>query len=243
MTAVCRRIRRPARHRGHGSAAIDAEDLGDLRSLLPGRYADLKCLARLYRRNAVAFEDGGMKESIPRAVRQLDKSKPPFGFEPFDNSTYRRSRGRLESRWGKARRASEFAQMRIVAVIVEVAASAPTKIPISDQIGFLSSWFTAQSRPREPIVPKNRAGRERINLRRQDCSASWVPVPRGSRVVHWRWERSSNPKVHLSDRYRKIFRQSVCEVIERQNVKSSIEQARETGGEGNHGAGARNQAI
>src|SRR5262249_50399957 len=107
-----------------------------------------------------------MKESIPRAVRQLDKSKPPFGLEPFDDSVYRRSRRRLESRCGKAGRASEFTQMRIVAVIVEVAASALTKIPISDQIGFLLSRFTAQSRPREPIVPKNRVGRERINLQR-----------------------------------------------------------------------------
>ena len=143
-----------------------------MRSLLSWCHADLKRFARLHRCNAVAFEDGGMKESIPRAIRQLDKSKPPFGFEPFDNSTYRRSRGRLESRRGKAGRGSEFTQMRIVAVIVEVAASALTKIPISDQIGFLLSRFTAQSRPREPIVPKNRAGRERINLRGEDRFAS-----------------------------------------------------------------------
>jgi hypothetical protein len=55
--------------------------------------------------------------------------------------------------------------MRVVAVILEIAASGLTKIPISDQVGFLSSRFTAQSRPQELIVPKNRARRERINLR------------------------------------------------------------------------------
>jgi hypothetical protein len=62
--------------------------------------------------------------------------------------------------------------MRIVPVIVEVAASGLTKIPVSDQVGFLSNRFTAQWRPRKLIVSKNRAGGERINLRRQDRSAS-----------------------------------------------------------------------
>jgi hypothetical protein len=62
--------------------------------------------------------------------------------------------------------------MWIVTVILEVAASGLTKIPISDQVGFLSSRFTAQSRPQELIVSKNRAGRERINLRREDRSVS-----------------------------------------------------------------------
>jgi hypothetical protein len=68
--------------------------------------------------------------------------------------------------------------MRIVAIIVEVAASRLTKIPISDQVCFLSNRLTAQSGPREPIVSKNRAGRERINLRRQDRSASAGIDPR-----------------------------------------------------------------
>jgi len=99
-----------------------------------------------------------VKERIPRAVRQLDKSKPPFGFEPFDDSAYRRSRRRLEPRCRKARRASEFAQMRIVAVIVEVASAGLTKIPVSDQVGFLSSRFTAQSRPRGRLFQKIASG-------------------------------------------------------------------------------------
>jgi hypothetical protein len=72
--------------------------------------------------------------------------------------------------------------MRIVAVILEVAASGLTKIPISDQVGFLSSRFTAQSRPREPIVSKNRVGRERINLRRRDRSAP-TAIDSGFRLI------------------------------------------------------------
>src|SRR6266850_5648698 len=51
--------------------------------------------------------------------------------------------------------------MRVVAVIVELAASGLTKIPVSDQVCFLSNRFTAQWRPQKPIVPKNRVGRER----------------------------------------------------------------------------------
>ena len=50
--------------------------------------------------------------------------------------------------------------MRIVTIIVKVAAARLTKIPVSDQVGFLSSWFAARSRPRNLIVPKNRRGRE-----------------------------------------------------------------------------------
>src|SRR6516165_8345123 len=38
-------ISRSAGHRRRRRAAIDAEDLGDLRSLLPGRYADLERFA------------------------------------------------------------------------------------------------------------------------------------------------------------------------------------------------------
>jgi hypothetical protein len=72
--------------------------------------------------------------------------------------------------------------MRIVAVIVEVAASGLTKIPISDQVGFLSNRLTAQSGPREPIVSKNRAGRERINLRRPNRSAT-TAIDNGFRLI------------------------------------------------------------
>jgi hypothetical protein len=108
--------------------------------------------------------------------------------------------------------------MRIVAVIVEVAASRLTKIPISDQVCFLSNRLTAQSGPREPIVSKNRAGRERINLRRQDRStptaidngfrliALWLGMcsrlsdgsyPRGAYVADWPHQGPSHPEVHF----------------------------------------------
>jgi len=164
-----------------------------------------------------------MKEGVSRAVRQLDKSKPPFGFEPFDDSTDRRSRGGLEPRCGKARRASEFAQMRVVAVIVEVTPSGLTKIPISDQVGFLSSRFTAQSRPRDPIVPKNRAARERINLRRQDRLVSTAHHPLCCRLMIAKpgWLRDDN----------------------RQNVESSSNEPVKREVRKNHGIGPWNQAI
>src|SRR5262249_4421310 len=98
-----------------------------------------------------------------RAVRQLDKPEPPFGLEPFDDGVYRRAGRRFETRLAKPRRGAKFTKMWVIAVVVEIAASGLTKIPVSDQVGFLSSRFTAQTGPRNPIVPKKRPARERIN--------------------------------------------------------------------------------
>jgi len=89
--------------------------------------------------------------------------------------------------------------MRIIAIIVEVAASRLTKIPVSDQVGFLSSRFTAQSRPQKLIVPKNRLGRERINFSRRDN-----PAPTRSsdgstrRDPNWHMSASPNREVLIS---------------------------------------------
>ncbi len=104
-----------------------------------------------------------MEEGVPRAVRQLDKAEPSFRLEPFDDGAHGRAGGRFEPRWGEARRGSKFAEMRVIAVVVEIAAPGLTKIPVSDQVSFLSSRFTVQSGPQSVIVPKNRPGRERIN--------------------------------------------------------------------------------
>ena len=98
-----------------------------------------------------------MEERVPRAVRQLDKPEASFGFEPFDDGAHRRAGRGLESRWlAEARGAAKFAEMRVIPVVVEIAAPGLTKIPVSDQVSFLSSRFTAQSGPQKPIVPKNR---------------------------------------------------------------------------------------
>jgi hypothetical protein len=60
--------------------------------------------------------------------------------------------------------------MRVIAVVVKIAAPGLTKIPVSNQVSFLSSRFTARSGPQELIVPKNRRRRERINCDNYDGS-------------------------------------------------------------------------
>src|SRR6516225_543875 len=55
------RVRRPTCQGRRGRAAVDADDLGDLRSFLPGRDTHLQRLAGLDRGDAVPFEDRVMK--------------------------------------------------------------------------------------------------------------------------------------------------------------------------------------
>ena len=59
---------------------------------------------------------------------------------------------------GKARGAAEFPEMRVIPVVVEIAAPGLTKIPVSDQVSFLSSWFTARSDRRNRLFQKIDAG-------------------------------------------------------------------------------------
>src|SRR5439155_17693195 len=98
------------------------------------------------------------EEGVPRAVRQFDKAEPSFRLEPFDDGAHRRAGRRFEPRWGEARRGSKFAEMRVIAVVVEIAAPGLTKIPVSDQVSFLSSRFTARPDRRSRLFQKIDAG-------------------------------------------------------------------------------------
>jgi hypothetical protein len=48
--------------------------------------------------------------------------------------------------------------MRVISVVVKIAAPGLTKIPVSDQVGFLSSRFTARSDRRNRLFQKIDAG-------------------------------------------------------------------------------------
>jgi hypothetical protein len=48
--------------------------------------------------------------------------------------------------------------MRVIPVVVKIAAPGLTKIPVSDQVGFLSSRFTARSDRRSRLFQKIDAG-------------------------------------------------------------------------------------
>jgi hypothetical protein len=111
--------------------------------------------------------------------------------------------------------------MRIVAVIVEVAASRLTKIPISDQVCFLSNRLTAQSGPREPIVSKNRAGRERINLWRQDRSASTGIDPREAGYFIGGVSADGTRKFTLRDQVANFFEDRARQPIRKPSSRAS----------------------
>jgi hypothetical protein len=99
-----------------------------------------------------------MKKRVPRAVRQLDKPEASLGLEPFYDGAYRRARWCFKAWLAEARGAAKFAEMRVIAVVVEITAPALTKIPISDQVSFLSSRFTARSDRRKRLFQKIAAG-------------------------------------------------------------------------------------
>src|SRR5215471_2835229 len=137
-----RRNRSPARRRvgrtpGSGRrrrAAVDAQDFGDLRSFLSRRHTDLQRLPSLHRANAVPVEYAGMEERVPRSIRQLDKTKASFRLEPLDHRAHGGTGWGFEPRWGVARRCTKFTEMRVVTVVVKIAAPALAKIPVSDQL-------------------------------------------------------------------------------------------------------------
>jgi hypothetical protein len=100
-----------------------------------------------------------MEEGVPRAVRQLDKPEASLGFEPFDDGAHRRAGWWcIETRLRETRGAAKFPEMRVIPVVVKIAAPGLTKIPVSDQVGFLSSRFTARSDRRSRLFQKIDAG-------------------------------------------------------------------------------------
>jgi hypothetical protein len=101
-----------------------------------------------------------MEEGVPRAVRQLDKPEASLGFEPFDDGAHRRAGWWcIETRLRETRGgAAKFPEMWVIPVVVKIAATGLTKIPVSDQVSFLSSRFTASSDRRNRLFQKIDAG-------------------------------------------------------------------------------------
>ena len=218
-TASCRRISRPARRRRRRRAAVDTEDFGDLRSLLSRRHTDFERFTRLHRGDAVAFEHAGMQERVPRTIRQLDKPEASLGFEPFDDGAYRRAGWCFEARLAEARSGAKFAEMRVIPVVVKIAAPGLTKIPISDQVSFLSSRFTARSDRRNRLFQKIDAGASGLIV-----TMTMSPKPTGLPILHPRAQpvtalRDVQPR--LAAATPAIRRNSFCRSLkQRPNVKS-----------------------
>jgi hypothetical protein len=99
-----------------------------------------------------------MEKRVPGAVRQLDKPEASLGLEPFYDGAHWRARWCFETRLAETWGTAKFAEMRVIAVVVEIAAPGLTEIPISDQVSFLSSRFTARSDRRSRLFQKIAAG-------------------------------------------------------------------------------------
>ena len=107
-----------------------------------------------------------MQKRIAGAVGQFDKPEPPFGLEPLDDGPYRRPGGRVEAGWGEARRGAEVTQMRVVTIIVEIAAARLAEIPISDQVRFLSESVRGPVETAEPDCSKKSPRTRVLNFAR-----------------------------------------------------------------------------
>ena len=184
-----------------------------MRSLLSRRHAEFKRFTCLHGSDAVAFEHAGMEERVPRAVRQLDKPEASFGFEPFDDGAHRRAGWYVETGLRETRGTAKFAEMRVIPVVVKIAAPGLTKIPVSDQVSFLSSRFTARPDRRSRLFQKIDAGASglivtkttdkkptrfaRLPPRATPPSSSLRPLALRHPVRFCRWNTRRSPKFNF----------------------------------------------
>src|SRR6266478_500066 len=114
----CRRpeIRSPWCRRLSG-AAVDADDLGDVWSLVSWTDADFEGFTRLYEGDAALRQHAPMEEGVAGPIREFDKSKPLFGIEPFDHAVDWRTGGCLE-RLAEPGSSAESTGLKVVRVSV-----------------------------------------------------------------------------------------------------------------------------
>jgi hypothetical protein len=91
----------------------------------------------------------------------------------------------------EARSGAKFAEMRVIPVVVKIAAPGLTKIPVSDQVSFLSSRFTASSDRRNRLFQKIDAGASGLIV-----TMTMGPKPTGLPVLQA--QPSAPPKFNLS---------------------------------------------
>ena len=84
------------------------------------------------------------RKASPAPSDSSTNPKPRSGLNHLTTARTGGPEGVSNRRGGNAGSA-EITEMWVIAVVVEIAAPALTKIPVSDQVSFLSNWFTAQS--------------------------------------------------------------------------------------------------
>jgi len=113
--------------RRFSSAAIDADDLGDVWSLVTRTDADLEGFTRLHDVDAALSQHAPVEEGVAGPIREFDEPEAFVGVEPLDDPVDRGTGGVFE-RLAEAGVGVEFARVWVIGVDVEVATPRMTRI-------------------------------------------------------------------------------------------------------------------
>jgi hypothetical protein len=124
--------------RRNGGAAIDADDLGDVWSLVPRTDTDFEGFSGLHSVDAALSQRARVEEGIAGPIREFDEPEAFVRAKPLDDTLDRGTGRCLEPGLAEPGSGSESAGLWMVAVSVELATPRMTKILIS-QLWFLVS--------------------------------------------------------------------------------------------------------
>ena len=131
----CRRpeIRSPGCSRNSG-AAIDADDLGDVWSLVSRTDPDFEGFAGLHSVDAALSQQAPVEEGIARLIREFDEPEAFVGVEPLDDTSDGRAGRWLEPGLAEPGSGAESTGLRMLGIGVEVTTPRMTKILISQTL-------------------------------------------------------------------------------------------------------------
>ena len=114
-----------------GSAAIDAQHLGDMRPFVSWTDAHFESFTRLHCVDPALSEDAPVKEGVARPIGEFNEPKPLLGIVPLDDATDRWTGGGLEPGLAEPGASAESTGLWVVGIGVEVATPRMTKILLS----------------------------------------------------------------------------------------------------------------
>ena len=114
-------------HRVRG-ACINAQDLGNVWSLVSRPNADFEGFTWLHGVDAALRQHAPVEEGVAGHIREFDKVKSLLRTEPFYDATDRRTGGWFEPSLAEPGSGAESTGLRLVVVVVEFATPRMTKI-------------------------------------------------------------------------------------------------------------------
>jgi hypothetical protein len=130
----CRR-RAPWRNPS-GDAAMDAQHLRHVRSLVAGADSNFESIARLHGADAGPRQHTSVQESVAKLIGKFDETKPFLGAEPFDDCSDWIAGRLFESGLGEPGSSAESTRLWAIRIRVEVATPRMSEILVS-QTSFL----------------------------------------------------------------------------------------------------------